>query len=275
MDTARETALEAATGNPLGNGDPPWVNHWNRIQARIGNFGIVDASDVQATFYVNSPPAIGDRGTWVPLAVETVPAIAAGTSAVVQANWFPVRGEHTCIKVEIESQLGETEVKDNGAQENVSVFNTDGASPHEPIVLDVRLQNPLTSWAKLELAARGLPPGWELATENKWVWLPPLGREKGRAGTVHRPRTRPASDRQRLETRRHPARGHLFRGGRRIPMVRRRSNVDGRQNISPRLAGSSCGHTPADARYFGSRSIPISAASPPSVQWYRRELLDA
>ena len=173
-----ETALEAATGNPLGNGDRPWVNHWNRIQARIGNFGIVDASDVQATFYVNSPPAIGDRGTWVPLAVETVPAIAAGTSAVVQANWFPVRGEHTCIKVEIESQLGETEVKDNGAQENVSVFNTDGASPHEPIVLDVRLQNPLTSWAKLELAARGLPPGWELATENKWVWLPPLGEKK-------------------------------------------------------------------------------------------------
>ena len=110
--------------------------------------------------------------------MQTVPTIAAGSSAVVQASWFPVRGEHTCIKVEIESQTGETEVNDNGAQENVSVFNTEGASPHEPIVLDVRLQNPLTRWAKLELAARGLLPGWELAAENKWVWLPPLGEKK-------------------------------------------------------------------------------------------------
>ena len=188
-----ETALEPVTGNPLGNGDRPWVDHLNRIEARISNFGIVDASDVQATIYVNSPPAIGDRGTWVPLAVQTVPTIAAGSSAVVQASWFPVRGEHTCIKVEIESQTGETEVNDNGAQENVSVFNTEGASPHEPIVLDVRLQNPLTRWAKLELAARGLLGMG--AGSREQMGLASAPRREGRACALHGPRTGPATDR--------------------------------------------------------------------------------
>lgn len=170
-----ESATEPATGNPLGNGDRPWVEHTNRIQARVYNFGVVDAQDVQVTFYVNSPPAIGDRGTWVPLAVSTIPTLAAGTSGLVTANWTPVRDQHTCVKVEIETQLGETEVGDNGAQENVSVFNTEGSSPHQPIFLDVRLQNPLPRWVKLELAARGLPHGWELSTEHQWIWLPPLG----------------------------------------------------------------------------------------------------
>lgn len=170
-----ESATEPATGNPLGNGDRPWVDHWNRIHARVYNFGVVDTEDVQVTFYVNSPPAIGDRGTWVPLAVTTIPNLAAGTSGLVTANWFPERDKHTCVKVEIETQLGETEVNDNGAQENVSVFNTEGSSPHQPVVLDVRLQNPLPRWAKLELGVRGLPAGWELSTEHRWIWLPPLG----------------------------------------------------------------------------------------------------
>lgn len=175
-----ETATEAGTGNPLGNGDRPWVNHWNRFYTRIYNFGVVDASDVQVTFYVNSPPAIGDSGTWVPLMVKTIPSIARGSSERIFAQWFPVEGEHTCLKVAVETQLGETDVGDNGTQENVFNFDTAGSSPHKPILLEVSVQNPLKEWSLLHLHPQGVRPGWEATVEHGWMWLPPLGVKKMR-----------------------------------------------------------------------------------------------
>ena len=173
-----ETALEPATGNPTGNGDRPWVGNWNRIYACVHNFGIVDVNDVQVTFYVNSPPAIGDNGTWVPHAVRTIPTIAAGSSENVYTTWYPVVGEHTCLKVATETQIGETDVADNDAQENVFNFDTSGASPHQPIFFEVSVQNPLSEWALIHMHPRGLRPGWESTTEHGWVWLPPLGEKK-------------------------------------------------------------------------------------------------
>ncbi|MGH9462740.1 MAG: CARDB domain-containing protein, partial [Vicinamibacteria bacterium] len=170
--------LEPSTGNPTGNGDRPWVEHWNRLYARVHNFGVVPASDVQVTFYVNSPPAIGDRGTWVPHAVRTIPAIAAGSSEAVYANWFPRVGEHTCLKVAVETQIGETDVDDNEAQENVFDFDTSGASPHAPIDLTVSVQNPLSTWTLIHLHPQGIPVGWEATVEHGWIWLPPLGERK-------------------------------------------------------------------------------------------------
>lgn len=173
-----ETALEPATGNPLGNGDRPWVDHGNRFYTRVHNFGVVEATDVQVTFYVNSPPAIGDSGTWVPMAVKTIPSIAAGSSEAIYTPWHPVEGEHTCLKVAVETQLGETDVADNSAQENIFNFDTEGASPHEPILLEVNLQNPKNEWAHIQMHPQGLLPGWEVTVENGWVWLPPLGTKK-------------------------------------------------------------------------------------------------
>ena len=173
-----ETALEPATGNPTGNGDRPWVGNWNRVYARVHNFGVVDVNDVQVTFYVNSPPAIGDSGTWVPHAVRTIPTIAAGSSEAVFASWYPVVGEHTCLKVASETQIGETNVEDNDAQENIFNFDTAGSSPHEPIFFEVSVQNPLPEWALIHMHPRGLRPGWESTTEHGWIWLPPLGEKR-------------------------------------------------------------------------------------------------
>jgi len=175
-----QTALEPSTGNPTGNGDRPWVEHWNRLYARVHNFGVVPTSDVQVTFYVNSPPAIGDRGTWVPHAVRTIPAIAAGSSEAVYANWFPQVGEHTCLKVAVETQSCETNVDDNDAQENVFDFDTSGASPHQPIDVEVSVQNPLPKWTLIYLHPQGVPVGWEATVEHGWLWLPPLGERKMR-----------------------------------------------------------------------------------------------
>lgn len=146
-----DTGLEPGTGNPLGNGDRPLVGEANRIYGSISNFGVVDATDVQVTFYVNSSPAIGDNGTWVPLAVRTIPLIARGTSERAFATWTPVRDEHTCLKVAAETQLGETDVGDNLAQENVFNFDTSGASPHEPILFEVSMQNPRNLWSLILL----------------------------------------------------------------------------------------------------------------------------
>lgn len=175
-----ESGLEASTGNPTGNGDRPWVGNPNRLYARVHNFGVVEASDVQVTFYVNTPPGIGDSGTWVPHAVRTIPTLAAGGSAPVFADWFPTSGNHTCLKVAVESQLGETDVDDNGAQENVFTFDTAGASPHKPIFFETSVQNPLKRWALIYLRPRGIRPGWEATLENGWLWLPPLGTKRVR-----------------------------------------------------------------------------------------------
>ncbi|XOF33597.1 MAG: IPT/TIG domain-containing protein [Candidatus Electrothrix sp. YB6] len=173
-----ETALEPATGNPLGNGDRPWVNHSNRLYTRVHNFGVVEATDVQVTFYVNSPPAVGDSGTWVPMTVKTIPSIAPGSSEAIYTPWTPAEGEHTCLKVAVETQLGETDVNDNSAQENVFNFDTSGASPHEPILLEVNLQNPKNEWTHIQMHPQGIPAGWEVTVEHGWVWLPPLGTKK-------------------------------------------------------------------------------------------------
>ena len=175
-----ETPLEAGTGNPTGNGDPPWVGHWNRIYTRVHNFGVVPVNDVQVTFYVNSPPGIGDNGTWVPHAVTTIPTIDAGSSEAVYTSWFPVEGEHTCLKVATETQIGETDVDDNDAQENVFDFDTSGSSPHQPIYFETRVQNPLSEWALIHLLPRGVRPGWECTVEHGWLWLPPLGEKRMR-----------------------------------------------------------------------------------------------
>lgn len=175
-----ETSLESGTGNPLGNGDRPWVGHSNRIYARIYNDGTIPVSDVQTTFYVNNPPAIGDNGTWVPHAVRTIPNIGAGSSESVYANWHPTVGEHTCLKVAVETQLGEVNVNDNEAQENVFSFDTSGSSPHQPIFFEVNVQNPLPKWSLIYMHPRGLPLGWEATVENGWLWLPPLGERKMR-----------------------------------------------------------------------------------------------
>ncbi|SDN34929.1 hypothetical protein SAMN05660642_04630 [Geodermatophilus siccatus] len=179
-----EGALEAGTSNPTGNGDRPWVNHWNRVYASVANTGPVAASDVEVTFYTNSPPAIGDAGTWVPLRVHSIASLPGNDRRRVSADWYPRAGEHTCLRVAVETQLGEIDIGDNTAQENVFMFNTVGSSPHEPIYFPVSVQNPLKEWALVHLRGEGVEPGWELTLEHSWLWLPPRGTKEMRVALV-------------------------------------------------------------------------------------------
>ena len=104
---------------PIGNGDPPWLRHDNTLYARISNQGMVATPEpVRVSFYVNSPPGIGDDGTWAPFDTVNVGVLNAGQTVEVAANrkWRPRVGEHTCVKVQIHRMNGEVTFGNNQAQ---------------------------------------------------------------------------------------------------------------------------------------------------------------
>jgi CARDB protein len=160
---------------PTLNGDKPWVKHGNTIFARVTNSGGEEAKDVYVTCYVNSPPGIGDNGSWETLKTEKIDTIAANTSQVVSFNWTPAVDKHTCISVAIYPQTGERSPKNNRAQENVAKFDSAGASSHEPVLLEAMVRSPFSVWRRVDLRVRGLPVGWHAVVDQAWAWLPPKG----------------------------------------------------------------------------------------------------
>ncbi len=166
---------------PIGNGDPPWVGHDNTLFARITNQGVVPTPDsVRVTFYVNTPPGIGDNGTWAPFDTVVLPPLAANEVRVIQANrpWRPSVGEHTCVKVLIEPMTGEVTFDNNEAQENFGDFEAEGSSPYQAVELDVAVRNPYDQGVVMELQARGVPKDWMVALDHGALWLPPKGEKK-------------------------------------------------------------------------------------------------
>ena len=106
---------------PIGNGDPPWVGHRQHYLRRVTNQGMVETpGPVRITFYVNTPPGVGDNGNWAPFDTVDIGKLAAGETRIVEAirKWRPAVGEHTCVKVQIEPQTGEVTFDNNQAQEN-------------------------------------------------------------------------------------------------------------------------------------------------------------
>jgi len=160
---------------PILNGDKPWVKHKNTIFARVSNSGIQDAKDVFVTAYINSPPGIGDNGTWETLKTVKVDAISANGSQIVQFDWTPAIDKHTCMSVAIFPQPGEISPKNNRAQENVANFDSAGSSSHEPVILDAMVRSPFTVWRRVDLRVHGLPMGWHAVVDRQWVWTAPKG----------------------------------------------------------------------------------------------------
>lgn len=161
---------------PIGNGDPPWVGHDNTLFARITNQGSVQTSEsVKVSFYVNTPPGVGDNGTWAPFDTIDVGVLAPGETRIVEASrkWRPAAGEHTCVKVAIHSQTGEITFDNNQAQENFSEFETGAASPYAPVEFDFLARNPYDTPVVMDLQARGVPADWFVAFDHGSVWLAP------------------------------------------------------------------------------------------------------
>ncbi|MCJ7797299.1 MAG: hypothetical protein MUQ56_11135, partial [Thermoleophilia bacterium] len=166
---------------PTMNGDRPWVGRINRIGARIRNSGVADAKNLQVSFYVNSPPGIGDNGSWFTLGTKSIPSIPANGTRVVSHDWVPAIGQHTCLRVEIMPMPNsEINIGNNMAQENVFTFDSAGASSHRPVVVEAAVRSPFTVWKRVDLVAHGLPDGWHVVVDHAWVWLPPKGSK-----TVH------------------------------------------------------------------------------------------
>ena len=160
---------------PLGNGDPPWVGKDNTLFARISNQGMAATPEsVRVTFYLNSPPGIGDDGTWAPFDTVIVPPLAANETRIVEANrkWRPAAGEHTCVKVLIEPINGEVTFDNNQAQENFNEFESGGSSPYQAVAMQVVARNPYDHPVVMDIVARNVPEGWFVAFDQGAVWLP-------------------------------------------------------------------------------------------------------
>lgn len=159
-----------SSGNPTGNGDAPRPLEINRFEARIRNDGVADAAAVKITHYSVEPPGVGDNGNWAPLRTNTLDVPANG-SVVSRANWVPLAGEHTCLKVAISPQLGEVSVGNNQAQENVFQFQPPASSVPAPVLMTVAVRNPLPDRALIRLSLEGLPQGYLGYFPHRWVWL--------------------------------------------------------------------------------------------------------
>jgi hypothetical protein len=163
------------TGNPVRNGDRPWVGRDNRFYARVYNTGSTDAANVNVSFYVNTPQGVGASGNWSLLTKETIPLVQAGSYAVVNSIWRPntSNATHTCLRAVIEHQADELNANNNSAQENVSDFNTSSSSPWDVIVSEVEVSNPTDIHQQLRVEISPLPRNWTAWVSDRFFTLPP------------------------------------------------------------------------------------------------------
>ena len=163
-----------AAGNPVGNGDKPRVNKINHFWGRVYNSGTEEAKNVRLTFYSVQPPGVGDNGNWAPLGTKTIKSIAVNDYGKDVLNWTPKVGEHTCLKIVAEPQLGETNMGNNSAQENIFEFEAAASSVPDPLIIPIAVRNPLKERTIALLSLRGLPEGFIAQLPHSWVWLDPL-----------------------------------------------------------------------------------------------------
>ncbi|WP_106791050.1 IPT/TIG domain-containing protein [Aquimarina sp. Aq78] len=161
---------------PIGNGDEPWVGNNNTLYARIFNNGSVPTpEDVKVTFYINSPPGVGDDGNWTPFDEVNVGILPANSEIIVEANrkWVPSQGEHTCVKVLIQPQTGEITFNNNQAQENFVEFEAASGSPFTPTEFQVDVRNPYDRPVVMDMKVRDVPRFWNAAIEHGSIYLQP------------------------------------------------------------------------------------------------------
>jgi hypothetical protein len=176
VDSSREGGGwdNPATAAPkAGNGEAAWVDHVNRVFAKISNVGGAEAKDVLVHFRVNTPGGIGDAGTYVDLTDPAKVTIPAGGWANVYAEWTPTVGSHTCIQVEINHIPGEKDIYNNFAQENVTHFYSGSESPWKEVTFPVRMANPFDEPKTAYLEISGLQTGWKAHFDKRWVELAP------------------------------------------------------------------------------------------------------
>ena len=164
------------SGDPINGGDAPRVGEVNHFSARIRNDGTSNANNVVASFYVNTPPGIGDSGNWTPLSTFTL-NVPAGGNVVQTADWVPRVGEHTCLQVAIVPQTGEKVISNNKAQENVFTFLPASHSVPEPVELPIAVRNPLNKRTLIRITINGVPEGIYVYFPRRWLYLEALAEQ--------------------------------------------------------------------------------------------------
>ncbi len=166
---------DPSTGEPTGNGDKPQVKKQNKFYGRVHCDGQADASNVRLTFYVVTPPGVGDNGNWGPLETKVIGSITKGNSAEANVIWVPGVGEHTCLKIYAEAQAGEIHAGgNNSAQENIFNFEAAASSVPVPLFIPVAVRNPLKERTRAIISVRNVPEGFIVHFPHSWVWLEPL-----------------------------------------------------------------------------------------------------
>jgi IPT/TIG domain len=163
-----------AQGRPQGNGDKPRPLEINHFWGRVHCDGAMDASSVRVTFYAVDPPGVGDNGNWAPLQTKVVPAVTAGGYTDVNVNWVPQVGQHTCLKVYAERQLGEVTGGNNSAQENVFQFEAPAHSVPAPVTMPVAVRNPRKEPSLVLLGVHGVPDGYTVQFPHSWLQMEAL-----------------------------------------------------------------------------------------------------
>ncbi|WP_438854361.1 IPT/TIG domain-containing protein [Agromyces sp. M3QZ16-3] len=162
---------EGDPGRPILSGDRPWVGHDNTIHARVRNTGPQKAEHVWVSCYITQPPGIGDNGDWQLLETTEVAEIPGHGEVVVDFAWRPSVAAHTCISVAVLPQLGEIDVDNNFAQENVAIFDSPSSSSHKPVILAAEVRSPFTILKRIDLIVDRLPEGWHAVVDTSHVWL--------------------------------------------------------------------------------------------------------
>ncbi len=157
-------------GRPTGNGDKPKPLTINQFTARVHNQGAAGASNVKVTFYVVTPPGVGDNGNWTPLSTVTVANIAQNAFQNVMTNWVPVVGQHTCLRAFASQQLGEVTGGNNWAQENVFDFEAPASIP-EPQIIQVAVRNPRKEKSLVYVALKNVPYGYIVQFPHQWLMM--------------------------------------------------------------------------------------------------------
>ena len=126
--------------------------------------------------YINEPMGMGDSGNFVPLPDSAPQDIPAGGFIDFAFEWKPTTSGHTCIRVEIfthASALGELDLSNNAAQENVNNFHPTAGSPYAPVDFDFTINNDFPTPIEVEFEPSGLPNGMDLELEHRWLELAP------------------------------------------------------------------------------------------------------
>lgn len=165
---------------PVDKGETPLVPsagipRRHDFVARVRNSGTADANHVQVVHYVNSPPGIGDNGSWeaiqAPQDSHDIGTVPAGGESYSIVTWTPFIAQHTCLQVHIVAQTGERTASNDFAQENIFKFDSEASSPGRPVEMVVAVRNPQDRKRMVRIEIDGVRQGFAAYFPHRWVWL--------------------------------------------------------------------------------------------------------